>query len=57
MIAEANTGYRGENIGSTLLHMFSLLAIAAPIAVVGVFDALASRYGADSRPADGGRQL
>jgi len=37
--------------------MFSLLAIAAPFAVIGALDALASRYGADSRPTDGGRQL
>lgn len=57
MIEEGIQGYRGENIGSTFQCMFSLLALAAPIAVVGVFDALASRYGVDSRPVDGGRQI
>ena len=37
--------------------MFSLLAIAAPFAIIGTFDALANRFGADSRPLDGGRNL
>lgn len=37
--------------------MVSLLALAAPFAVMGAFDALASRYGVDSRPTDGGRNL
>ncbi len=57
MVAKAHIGYLGENTGSTLQDMFSLLAIAAPFAVVGALDALATRYGADSRPLDGGRQI
>jgi hypothetical protein len=30
--------------------MITLFAIAAPVAVLGVIDALAVRYGAESRP-------
>jgi hypothetical protein len=30
--------------------MITLLAIAAPVAVLGAIDALAARYGAESRP-------
>jgi hypothetical protein len=31
-------------------HMITLLAIAVPLAVIGAFDFLALRYGADTRP-------
>jgi hypothetical protein len=30
--------------------MITLIAIAVPIAVMGAIDALAARYGADTRP-------
>jgi hypothetical protein len=30
--------------------MITLIAIAAPIAVMGAIDALAAKFGADSRP-------
>jgi hypothetical protein len=30
--------------------MITLIAIAAPLAVMGAIDALAAKYGADSRP-------
>ena len=30
--------------------MITLIAIAAPIAVMGAIDALAAKYGADTRP-------
>ena len=30
--------------------MITLLAITAPLAAIGVLDALAARYGRDSRP-------
>ena len=30
--------------------MITLLAIAAPVAVMGAIDALAAKYGADTRP-------
>jgi hypothetical protein len=30
--------------------MITLIAIAAPIAVMGAIDALVAKYGADSRP-------
>jgi hypothetical protein len=30
--------------------MITLIAIAAPIAVMGAIDALAAKYGAESRP-------
>ena len=30
--------------------MITLLAIAAPVVVLGAIDALAARYGAESRP-------
>jgi hypothetical protein len=31
-------------------YMITLIAIAAPIAVMGAIDALAAKYGADTRP-------
>jgi hypothetical protein len=31
-------------------HMITLLAIAVPLAVIAGFDALALKYGADTRP-------
>jgi hypothetical protein len=30
--------------------MITLIAIAAPLAIMGAIDALAAKYGADSRP-------
>jgi hypothetical protein len=35
--------------------MITLIAIAAPIAVMGAIDALAAKYGADTRPGFDGR--
>ena len=31
-------------------HMITLIAIAVPLAVMGLVDALAMKYGADTRP-------
>ena len=31
-------------------HMITLIAIAVPLAVMGAVDALAMKYGADTRP-------
>jgi len=33
-----------------MVVMITFLAIAAPLAVLGVIDALASKYGVDTRP-------
>ena len=32
------------------MHMITLLAIAVPVAVLGAIDALAVKFGADTRP-------
>ena len=36
--------------GPILMDMITFIAIAAPLAVLGAIDALASKYGVDTRP-------
>ena len=36
--------------GPILMNMITLIAIAAPLAVLGEIEALASKYGVDTRP-------
>lgn len=50
MEAEGNTGYNFGSWRPILDVMITLLAIAVPLGTIGVIDALAARYGAESRP-------
>ncbi len=36
--------------GPIMMHMITFIAIAAPIAVLCAIDALASKFGVDTRP-------
>ena len=43
-------GYNCMSHGPILMNMITFIAIAAPLAVLGAIDALASKYGVDTRP-------
>ena len=49
-LSEGNRGYNFCAQAPILTAMITAIAIAAPLAALGVIDALALRFGAESRP-------
>ena len=45
-----NRGYNYSPLCPILVSMITLIAIAAPLAALGAIDALAAKFGAESRP-------